>query len=301
MSPTFTLRSPVRAAWAFTALIALLVLSLLLSGCAAESAPKPAASPSAAPKTTSEAPPQETAAPTPAPPKLSQAELDSRLRGASWANDVEAAKSLIAQGANVNAKDSTVQSAYLIATSEGYTEFLRLTLAHGANVKDLDTWNGTGLIRAAERGHWAVEGELIRAGVPLDHVNRVGYQAIHEVVWFGRDDATYRAAIRVLAAGGVQLDRPSVTEGLTPLQMAESKGYASSAGVLRAILQAPVPKDPKAALLAAAESGNPNAVTVALRAKADPRSTAADGRTALQLAEAGGHFESAQVLRALGG
>ena len=56
---------------------------------------------------------------------------------------------------------------------------------------DLDSWNGTGLIRAAERGHWAVAGELIRAGVPLDHVNRVGYQAIHEAVWFG--PATIRA------------------------------------------------------------------------------------------------------------
>ncbi|WP_140393353.1 ankyrin repeat domain-containing protein [Leucobacter sp. 7(1)] len=301
MSPIFASRRPARAVRASTPLTALVGLSLLLVGCAPEPTPSPAPSPSSTAPLTDAAPSIQPAPPSPAAPELSQAELDQLVRDSAWANDVAAAEALIAQGADVNAQDSTMQSAYLIASSEGHTEFLRLALTHGANVADLDSWNGTGLIRAAERGHWAVAGELIRAGVPLDHVNRVGYQAIHEAVWFGRDDPSYHAAIRVLAAGGVELDRPSVTEGLTPLQMAEWKGYPGSAAVLQAILQAPAPTDPAAALLDAAASGDANAVAVALRAQADPSSVDADGRSARHIAEDAGHSAAAQVIRALGG
>ena len=78
---------------------------------------------------------------------------DRALIAAAWRNDVAAARDLIARGADVNAKDHTQQSAYLIATSDGYTELLRLTLAHGADVHATDSYNGTGLIRAADRGH----------------------------------------------------------------------------------------------------------------------------------------------------
>ena len=118
---------------------------------------------------------------------------------------------------DVNAKDDTEQSAYLIATSEGYLDLLNLTLAHGARVGAKDSWNGTGLIRAAERGHALVVGRLLQAGIDRDHVNRIGYQAIHEAVWLGENTSTYVDTIRALVAGGAELDRQSVQEGLTPL------------------------------------------------------------------------------------
>lgn len=285
----------------------LLALSLTLSGCANEPAPPATTVPaqgSTAPTPTMEATAAPKPAPTPTPtapgnPGLGQAQLDAQLRDAAWANDVEAAGRLIAWGANVNAKDGTMQSPYLIATSEGHLEFLRLTLANGADVRDLDSWNGTGLIRAAERGHWEVIGELIQAGVPLDHVNRVGYQAIHEALWFGRDDASYHATVRVLVAGGVQFNTPSVNEGLTPAQMATSKGFPEQSAVLAALTQAPLPADPAGTLLAAAGSGDANAAALALRAGAKPDMKGSDGRAPLQVAEAAGNLEVAQVIRAL--
>jgi ankyrin repeat protein len=52
-----------------------------------------------------------------------------QLIRAAWANDVEGARRLIAAGADVNAKDDTEQSAFLIATSEGHLALLELTLA----------------------------------------------------------------------------------------------------------------------------------------------------------------------------
>ena len=83
-----------------------------------------------------------------------------------------------------------------------------------ADIDAKDSWNGTGLIRAAERGHHLVVGRLLRAGIDKDHVNRIGYQAVHEAVWFGADAADEVATVQVLVAGGVDLGRPSVTERL---------------------------------------------------------------------------------------
>ena len=145
--------------------------------------------------------------------RTAQAALDEALRDAAWANDVEAARRLVARGADVDAEDDTQQSAYLVATSEGHLELLEVTLEAGADVGAKDSWNGTGLIRAAERGHDLVVGRLLRAGIDHDHVNRIGYQAVHEAVWFGADAAYELATLQVLVAGGVELDRPPSRKG----------------------------------------------------------------------------------------
>ncbi len=274
--------------------------SIGTGGAAGPSEPPPATAPAESP---AEAPAAEASPEQGAPtnPGYDQGELDERLRSAAWSDDVKAAETLIAWGADVNAKDDTVQSAYLIATSEGHLELLRLTLANGADVHDLDSWHGTGLIRAAERGHWRVVGELIRAGVPLDHVNRVGYQAIHEAVIFGRDDESYHATVRVLVAGGADFSTPSMNERQTPLQMAYAKGFPRQAALLERLTTEPLPQDPGAALLSAAEAGDPDAVALALRAGAAPDTRDASGRTASEIAEERMHPAAAQLLRALGG
>jgi len=207
---------------------------------------------------------------------------------------------LIRQGADVNAKDDTEQSAYLIATSEGHLELLRLALRNGAQVDDKDSWDGTGLIRAAERGHGLVAGELLRAGIDRDHVNRIGYQAIHEAIWLGEDTAAYATTVRVLAAGGVQLDRVSPSAGLTPLQMARERGFDGLERILHTVTSAAAPADPDTALLRAAERGDADAAVVALRAGADIETRDEHRRTALLLASAVDHVAVAELLVALG-
>ncbi len=83
------------------------------------------------------------------------------------------AKLLIDAGADVNVQDRTQQSAYLISTSDGYLDLLQLTLANGADVHSLDSYNGTGLIRAADRGHVEIIAELLKTDIDIDHVNRL--------------------------------------------------------------------------------------------------------------------------------
>ena len=241
-----------------------------------------------------------TPVPTPTTRSAELTTLNEGLRAAAWANDVSEARRLITLGADVNAKDETQQSAYLIATSEGYLDLLRLTLAHGAQVDDKDSWNGTGLIRAAERGHALVVGELLRAGIARDHINRIGYQAIHEAVWLGDDTPEYATTVRVLAAGGVELDRRSPSAELTPLEMARQIGHTGAAGILETITSAARPADPDAALLQAAEVGDANAVAIALRAGANIEARDAHDRTALLLAATYDQVPVANVLVAMG-
>ena len=287
-----------------------LVLGVTVAGLAACS-PSTPSTPSAASATspTTRVAPSSTASTAPTPrvapsstplTAAGQARLDQQLRDAAWKNDVKAARALIAKGADVNAKDSTVQSAYLIATSEGYLDLLRLTLEHKATVNDKDSWNGTGLIRAAERGHYLVVGELLQAGIERDHVNRIGYQALHEAVWLGRNSAAYVDTVRVLVAGGVQLTRPSGTEKLTPLEMAKERGHDRLERVLVKATGADKIANPDAELLRAAEAGDADRVALALRAGADLEARDSNERTALLLAATFDRVEVARLLVAMG-
>lgn len=234
------------------------------------------------------------------PPRRDQAALDESLRDAVWADDLAGAREAIDRGADVNAQDATRESAYLVAASEGRLELVRLALAHGAEVDARDSWDGTGLIRAAERGHDLVVGELLRAGIDRDHVNRIGYQAIHEAVWLGQGGPTYVGTVRALVAGGAQLDRPSGTERLTPLQMAAERGHDSLEEVLvKATTDAAVAR-PDAELLVAAEAGDADRVALALRAGADIEARDAQGRTALLVAAASDRLEVARLLVTMG-
>lgn len=245
-------------------------------------------------------PPGRVIAPSTPRSSAEQARLDEALRRAAWADDVERARDLVAQGADVNAKDSTQQSAYLVATSEGYLDLLRLTLANGAKVDDKDSWNGTGLIRAAERGHALVVGELLQAGIDRNHVNRIGYQALHEAVWLGRNTAAYQDTVRVLVAGGVELARRSGTERLTPLEMARERGHDRLEKVLMTASAGGRVADPAGELLAAAAAGDADRVALALRAGADIEARDAKERTALLLAVTYDRVEVARLLVAMG-
>ncbi|MFF0344813.1 ankyrin repeat domain-containing protein [Kribbella sp. NPDC004875] len=222
--------------------------------------------------------------------------LDSQLIAAAWKNDVPEAKRLITAGANVNAVDDTVQSAFLIAASEGYLELLDLTLAHGADIRSLDSYHGTALIRAAERGHAAVVGRLIQAGVAVDHVNNLGWTALHEAVLLGKGTPEYVDTVRLLIAAGADVTKPAKRDGATPVQAAKDR---SQSGVSTA-LTTERPSSPTSALLAAASSGDADAVAAALAAGAPIESRDDHRRTALLLASLNDRVDVARLLVELG-
>ena len=154
---------------------------------------------------------------------------------AAYGNHVEVADLLVSAGADVDLADDTQQSAYLISTSEVGDDprLLELTLNAGADLDAKDGFNGTGLIRAAERAHVRIVQRLLRAGVDRDHINRLGFTALHEAVVLGEGSPADQATVAALVDGGVALDIPDST-GTTALAHAERRGQGGVAAILRA-------------------------------------------------------------------
>lgn len=149
------------------------------------------------------------------------------LVAAAYGNHLGIAERLLKAGADPNAKDETVQSAYLIATSEVGDDprLLRLTLKYGADVRSLDSWQGTGLIRAADRGFSKIIQVLLDTEIDVDHVNRIGYTALHEAVILGNGGRSHQDAVAALVEADVdqQVRDPN---GDTALDVARSRGYS---------------------------------------------------------------------------
>jgi ankyrin repeat protein len=230
------------------------------------------------------------------------ATLDQALIAAAWRDDVSGAERLIAQGADVNAKDETIQSAYLIATSEGSLDLLELTLANDADIGEKDSYNGTGLIRAADRGLDQIVAALLRAGIDVDHINRLGWTALHEAIILGDGSQRYVDTVRLLLAGGADPSLPSQRDRTTPLSHAESRGFRTIATTLRAVLDAGTLPDASTGaaaaaelLLAAARDGDADRAVIALRAGADATASDSSGQAAVAIAAAG-HLDVARFL-----
>lgn len=233
-----------------------------------------------------------------APP--SKRPAPDELIKAAWANDVPLAERLIRAGAEVNAKDETQQSAYLVATSEGYLDLLDLTLRNGADVASLDSFNGTGLIRAADRGHTNIVGRLLRSRVAVDHVNNLGWTALHEAIILGDGSPRYVDTVRTLIAGGADPALPSKKDGIAPLAHARAGGHAAISAILAAALRKDALPNPDAALLQAAESGDADVAALAMRGGAHIEVRDKNLRTPLLIAVTLDRLDVAKLLVALG-
>jgi Ankyrin repeats (3 copies) len=163
-------------------------------------------------------------------------------------------------------------------------------------------FNGTSLIRAAERGHSLVVGRLLQTRTRVNHVNRLRYTALHEAIILGRSTPSYADTVRLLVARGADVTLPAGTAGTAPLEAASDRAYPPLIATLEAALAAkPVAASAaSAALLAAATSGDADAAAIALRQGADLESGDRLGRTPLILAVTHGRPEVARLLVALG-
>ena len=155
------------------------------------------------------------------------------LVAAAYGNHVAACRLLIEAGADVNAADETEQSAYLIATSEVGDDprLLELTLENGADVGTRDSYNGTGLIRAAERGHVAIVRLLLETPVALDHVNRLGWTALLEAIVLGEGGEPHTEVVRLLVEAGADVDIADGA-GVTPLAHARERRFTGIVALL---------------------------------------------------------------------
>lgn len=155
------------------------------------------------------------------------------LVAATKANAVDAAKALIEAGANVNAQDDLQDSAFLYAGAEGLDEILVLAIAHGADVRSTNRYGGTALIPACEHGHVSTLRILLNAGVPVDHVNNLGWTGLLEAVILGSGGTDHQEVVRLLIAAGANVNLADFN-GATPLAHAQANGQGAVVQLLKA-------------------------------------------------------------------
>jgi hypothetical protein len=157
------------------------------------------------------------------------------LIAAAYRNHVDVARLLVDAGADVNVQDASQQSAFLIATSEVGPDpsLLALTLDAGADVHAKDSYNGTGLIRAAHRGYVEIVERLLETDMDIDHVNRLGWTALLEAIILGDGGRDHTQTVRAIVAAGADVDLADA-QGTTPLVHAERAGYRAIVAILRA-------------------------------------------------------------------
>ena len=155
------------------------------------------------------------------------------LLRATRANKIEAATLLIEAGADVNAKDNIEDSPYLYAGAQGFNDILLLTLAHGADLQSTNRYGGTALIPAAEKGHPETVKILLDAGVAVDHVNRFGLTELLESIVLSRGGPVHQLIVDTLIQGGADVNLAD-DKGVTPLEHAQRRGYQEMVALLQA-------------------------------------------------------------------
>ncbi len=155
------------------------------------------------------------------------------LLAATQGDHVEAARVLIAAGADVNAKDNIQDSAYLYAGAEGRLEILRLTLTHGADLASVNRYGGTALIPAAHHGHVETVRLLLTTRINIDHVNRLGWTALLEAIILGDGGPAHTEIVRLLVGAGAAVNLAD-RDGVTPLAHARQRGQAEIVRILEA-------------------------------------------------------------------
>ncbi len=148
------------------------------------------------------------------------------LHVAAFASQDAAVRALAAAGADLDALEHQAYDIVTIAAVADDFAMLDLALSLGANAGNVTSpYDGTALIAAAHLGHHRVVARLIEGGAPVDHVNNLGWTALIEAVILGDGGPDHVATVQALIAGGAD---PSIADrqGMTPLELARSHGYA---------------------------------------------------------------------------
>ncbi len=87
------------------------------------------------------------------------------------------------------------------------------------------------VIPASERGHVEYVRRVVRTGIDVDHVNRLGWTALLEAVLLGEGGAAHQEIVRILLAAGAD---PTISDGdgASALEHAREKGHREIEAIL---------------------------------------------------------------------
>ena len=153
---------------------------------------------------------------------------------AAFQSHNDAVVALADAGADPNMLEYDKYDIVTIAAVAGDVEMVKTAIAVSGNpVNVTGIYDGTALIAAAHLGHDAVVRALIDGGAPLNHINNLGWTALIEAVILGDGGLRHIRTVDALVGAGADVtiaDR----QGVTPLNHAQSRGYAEIIALIEA-------------------------------------------------------------------
>jgi serine/threonine-protein phosphatase 6 regulatory ankyrin repeat subunit B len=203
------------------------------------------------------------------------------LESASMGNNVAAVRSLLAKGADINAKEHYGgETALIAAAAKGSAEMVNFLLSVGADPNIISDHGSALTIARLEN-----RPEIVNILAPVTRDN------LFDAAFLGDVSAT-KSLLSAKADPNAKLD-----DGRTPLMVASFQGQVQ---VVRALLAAKADVNAVAEpgltpLILASRGGHIEVVRALLAAKADVKFRASDGTTALSAQD----FHHADIVRAL--
>ncbi len=147
------------------------------------------------------------------------------LMVATYANQVDAFRTLLDRGADVDLQDDQLNNPFLYAGAEGLMEILAIAHQAGADPAITNRYGGVAIIPAAEKGHLdAVRYLLEHTSVDVNHVNNLGWTALLEAVILTDGGPVHQQIIRELLAHGADTSIAD-SDGLSPLDHARQRSF----------------------------------------------------------------------------
>lgn len=151
---------------------------------------------------------------------------------AAFASHDDALTALANGGADMNALEFGVYDVVTIAAVTDDPELVSLAIKLGNKADSITSiYDGTALIAAAHLGHHEVVAELVAGGAPLDHSNNLGWTALIEAVILGDGGSDHIKTVKILIEAGADKSIPD-RDGVTPYQHALSRGYPDIVSIL---------------------------------------------------------------------
>ncbi len=156
-----------------------------------------------------------------------QKELNDRLIDAAKNEDIKNVRELLANGADVDAKDKNGETALHWAACDGRVDVAKILIEKGADVDAKSNFNETSLHKAAFYGHVEVVKFLIENGVNVDATNNYWWTVLHEAAFYGHVEVT-----KVLIEKGADVDAKDKNNE-TAVEIAIQRGYHQIAELIK--------------------------------------------------------------------
>jgi len=157
------------------------------------------------------------------------------LHQAAKKNNVDLAKRLIENSANVDSASNSGRTALQVAARENSVAVAKVLIENSANVDSANKWGQTALHSAAIYNRVDVAKILIENSANVDSTDKWGQTALHEAAAWNSVNVA-----RVLIAHSADLTATVVSgryRGLTPLQVAKKRGNQEMVELLKNALK----------------------------------------------------------------